>query len=115
MCRNPTLPKTVDDHPPAVYRHATPLARYGAMGKARVASSFATVRQLHHLRGHDLRDLMAESRSGLEVASEARAALAELGALDPGAAAVFRRAFAAQGVPSPHPERIGTITARDIE
>lgn len=45
-----------------------------------------------------LRDLLAECRSGLDVGSEMRAALAELGALDPAASDVFRRAFAAQGV-----------------
>jgi hypothetical protein len=32
---------------------AKPLARYGTMGKARVASGFATTGELHHLPGHD--------------------------------------------------------------
>ena len=32
---------------------ASPLARYGAMWRARVASGSATI-QLHHLPGHDL-------------------------------------------------------------
>jgi hypothetical protein len=32
---------------------AQPLARYGAMWKARVASGFASL-ELHHLQGHDL-------------------------------------------------------------
>jgi hypothetical protein len=38
---------------------AAPLARYGAMWKARVASGSATALQLHHVRGHD----PAEGRS----------------------------------------------------
>jgi hypothetical protein len=33
---------------------ATPLARYGAMWKARVASGYATPADLHHVQGHDL-------------------------------------------------------------
>jgi len=34
---------------------ATPLARYGAMLKARVASGSAAAGQLHHAWGHDLK------------------------------------------------------------
>ena len=43
---NPTLPKTADDHP------AEPLARYGAMWKARFTSGSAAV-ELHHPLGRD--------------------------------------------------------------
>jgi hypothetical protein len=32
---------------------AAPLARYGAMWKARVASGFAAAGELHHAPGHD--------------------------------------------------------------
>lgn len=49
-----------------------------------------------------LRDLLAEGRSGFDVGSEVRSGLAELCVLDPAAAAVFRRAFAAEGLaPAP--------------
>jgi hypothetical protein len=45
-----------------------------------------------------LRDLLADARDGLDVGPELRRALAELSALDPAAADVFRRAFAGQGL-----------------
>ena len=38
---------------------AQPLARYGAMGKARVASGCATL-ELHHLQGHDHKALFID-------------------------------------------------------
>ncbi len=41
---------------------AKPLARYGAMGKARVASGFATTGELHHVPRHDRQKQL--SRSG---------------------------------------------------
>jgi len=45
-----------------------------------------------------LLDLLADGRSGADIGSEVRAALAEFYVVDPGAAAVFQRAFAAQGL-----------------
>ena len=48
-----------------------------------------------------LRDLLAEGRDGADVAPQVRPALAELCVLDPGAAEVFRRAFAGQGLAPP--------------
>lgn len=50
---------------------ATPLARYGAMRKARVASGYATAGELHHVRGHDLAGLNdPECASGTRIVKE---------------------------------------------
>ena len=66
----------VDDHPTPVRRPATPLARYGAMGKARVASGYATASDLHHPLGHDQYFWVDIARDGIALYELSGSALA---------------------------------------